>query len=37
MDNLFIDPLLYTVALSNFMEPQFHWIYMRPTTYILDR
>jgi len=35
MYNLFIDPLLYTVALTD-MEPHFHWLYMLPTTDILD-
>jgi hypothetical protein len=36
-DKLFIDSLLYTVALSDIMDPQFHWIYMLLTTDILDR
>jgi len=36
MYNLFIDPLLYTVALIDIMEPHFHWICMLPTTDILD-
>jgi len=35
-DNLYIDLLLYTVALSDMMDPQFHWIYLLPTTDILD-